>query len=164
MAWELRDPDFRSALDEVVERMNGDLALAGVVGVQLHVAASFGLEQGGVSARRIEVVAFRGAEVPATARGVPVTAVRTLGFDRTIEGGRRELSLGGARYPVAAPEHILGTMLAAPELGMAAKWAAFALMRVYEGRLDLEEVRGFVKRCDDPERETLLHELAYLAA
>lgn len=164
MAWELRDPDFRLALDEVVERMGGDLAFAGAVGVRLHVAASLGLQQDGLSTRRIEVVPFHGAEVPATARGVPVSAVQSLGFDGTIEVGRRELSLEGARYPVAAPEHILGTMLAAHELGMAAKWAAFALMRVYEGRLDLEEVRGFVKRCDDPERETLLHELAYLAA
>ncbi len=67
-------------------------------------------------------------------------------------------------YPVAAPEHILGLSLAAPDLQPDAKWACFLLMRVFAERLDLEEVRGLLKRCHDPERQALLAELAYLAA
>ena len=66
---------------------------------------------------------------------------------------------------VASQEHILGTTLAAEDLVPEGRWASFALMRSLEGEpIDLEEVRGFLKRTGQPEREELLHELAYLAA
>jgi hypothetical protein len=66
---------------------------------------------------------------------------------------------------VACPEHVLGTTLGQATLGTEGRYAAFALMRAMEVRgLDLEEVRGFLKRCRDDGREELLRELAYLAA
>lgn len=41
---------------------------------------------------------------------------------------------------------------------------SFALLRALEQRgVALEEVRGLIKRCEEPDREQLLHELAYLA-
>ena len=47
---------------------------------------------------------------------------------------------------------------------MEGKWAGFALMRAREGQpLDLEEVRGFIKRTGSAARETFFHDLAHLA-
>jgi hypothetical protein len=136
-----------------------------VVGAQIHVAAAIGLDKRGPPAHAIEVVPFGGVSVPERIGAVPVEIVSTLGFDGSIEAGRQEIEIAGTRYPVASPEHVLGTTLSRPELQPDGTWACFALMRVLEDRgLDLEEVRGFVKRCGSPEREVLLHELAYLAA
>lgn len=164
MAWQLRHPELRAALVELLERSPGAIVLAGVVGAQIHIASAVGLDRQGPAARAIEIVALRGATVPTCVGRVPVVTVDALGFEATIEAGRRAVDVAGAAYSVPAPEHILGMMLAASDLDTATKWTCFALMRVFEGRLDLEEVRGFVKRSGDPERESLLHELAYLAA
>ena len=65
---------------------------------------------------------------------------------------------------IATPEHILGMLLGMADLPADAKWASFLLMRTLHGRLDVEEARGFLKRCSSPERQALLAELAYLAA
>jgi hypothetical protein len=87
-----------------------------------------------------------------------------LGFEASIAARRALIDIAGETFAVAAPEHILGMNLAAPDLPIDAKWACFILMRTYRDRLDLEEVRGFLKRGASVDREALLAELAYLAA
>lgn len=165
MAWQLRDPEFRAAIVELVERMSGQCALVGTVGAQIHLAAAIGSDKRGPPAHGIDVVPLSGATVPDRIGVVPVREMSTQGFDASVAAGRLEVELDGTRFPVAAAEHVLGMTLADERLGMEGKWASFALMRALEGReLDLEAVRGFIKRCASPERETLLHELAYLAA
>lgn len=165
MAWQLENPEFRAAVLELVERMGGRCLLVGTVGAQIHLAAAIGIDKRGPPAHAIDVVPLEGAAVPDRIGGVPVREASTHGFDASVAAGRCEVELGGSRFPVAAPEHVLGMTLADDRLGMEGKWACFALMRALEGReLDLEAVRGFIKRCASPERETLLHELAYLAA
>jgi hypothetical protein len=165
MVWQLRDPELRAAIRELVDRMQGRCALAGTVGAQLHVAEAIGLDKLGPPAHAIEVVPLGAAEVPERVGRVPVRVVDARGFDTSIEAGRREIEIDGATYPVASPEHVIGTTLASDELQADGRWACFVLMRVLESRgFDLEEIRGFVKRCDAPDREVLLHELSYLAA
>jgi hypothetical protein len=87
-----------------------------------------------------------------------------LGFEASIAARRAVIEIAGEPFPVASPEHILGMTLAAAELPIDAKWACFILMRTYGERLDLEEVRGFLKRGANVDRQALLAELAYLAA
>jgi hypothetical protein len=161
---QLRDDRFRQAIHAVVEQMDGRCALAGVVGVQIHLAAAIGLDKLGPPAHAIEVVAFGGARVPDRIDDVPVVTADPLGFEASVEAATTTLDVTGEAFPVASPEHILGMLLAAPELPTDAKWACFILMRTYAGRLDLEETRGFLKRCAAPDRQSLLAELAYLAA
>jgi hypothetical protein len=163
MAWQLRDPLFRKAIHDAVARMEGRCALCGTVGVQVHLAAAVGLDRVGPPAHAIEVVAFEGA-VPPHDLGVPVEVVDAFGFDASVAAARSMLRVDGEEFLVASPEHILGLRLATPELPVDAKWACFVLMRVYEGRLDLEEARNILKRCESAERQALLAELAYLAA
>ena len=164
MTWQLRDPVFRDALRALDLRLSGRYALAGTVGAQIHVAAAIGLEKRGPPAHAIEIVALGGADVPSSVGDVPLLRVETLGFDASIAAARSTIQIAEERYVVASPEHVLGTSLAARELLPDAKWACFVLMRTLAGRLDLEEVRGFLKRHDGTERQTLLAELAYLAA
>jgi hypothetical protein len=164
MAWQLRDPGYRQAVHSVVETMGGRCALAGTVGVQVHLAAAIGLDKLGPPAHAIEVVPFGGADVPAQVSSVPVIAVDALGFDASIEAARSVVEVAGERFAVASPEHILGMLLAAAELPPDAKWACFVLMRTLGERLDLEVARGFLKRSAAPDRQSLLAELAYLAA
>jgi hypothetical protein len=161
--WQLRDPDFRRAIHALVDRMGGRCALAGTVGVQLHLAAAVGLDRLGPPAHAIEVVA-PGAAVPDSVGEVPVTRLDALGFEASIAAGATTIEVAGERFPVASPEHILGLTLAAPDLPPDAKWACFVLMRTLAGALDLEEARGFLKRSPAEDRQTLLAELAYLAA
>lgn len=165
MAWQLRDPVFRAAIDELLDRTERRCVLAGTLGAQIHIAAAIGLDKRGPPAHAIEVVPMERAEMPDRIGDLPVRIVDTLGFDSSIQARRLEVEIDGRRYPVAAPEHVLGMVLASDGLAEDGRWASFALMRVLAERgLDLEEVRGFLKRCDMPEREVLLHELSYLAA
>jgi hypothetical protein len=164
MTWQLKNPAFRQAIHVVVDRMAGRCALAGTVGVQIHLAAAVGLDKLGPPAHAIEVVSFGGAPVPERVGAVPAEPVDALGFEASVEAGRSLVTVDGERFPVAAPEHILGMRLATPEFPPDASWACFVLMRTLEGRLDLEEVRGFLKRCPQVDRQSLLAELAYLAA
>jgi len=95
----------------------------------------------------------------AVARGMVVQALlaatRLRGLEHVWESSIADARVVRVRridVPVQKPEVLLG-------------WACFALMRVLADRdLDLEQARGFLKRCGSPERESLLHELAYLAA
>lgn len=162
--WQLRDASFRQAIHAVTDAMEGRCALAGTVGAQVYLAAAVGVDKLGPPAHAIEVVALDGARVPERAGEVPVVAVDALGFEASIAAARRTITLDGEHFVVASPEHVLGTRLATPELPPDAQWACFVLMRTCEGRLDLEEVRGFLKRCGSIERQALLAELAYLAA
>jgi hypothetical protein len=164
MVWQLRDPAFRQAIHDVVEMLAGRCALAGAVGVQVHLAAAIGLDKHGPPAHAIDIVALDGGPVPDRVSGISVVRCDALGFEASIEARRALIEIAGETFPVAAPEHILGTSLAAPELPIDAKWACFILMRTYGGRLDLEEVRGFLKRGASVDRQALLAELAYLAA
>jgi len=164
MVWQLRQSELREAIRALVDRWDGRCALVGTVGVQVHLAAAVGLEKPGPPARSIEVVAFSDAPRPDRSGVVPVELVDALGFEASIEAARVVVDVGGEKFPVASPEHIIGTTLGRPELHADAKWACFVLMRICEGRLDLEEARGFLKRCDSVERQSLLAELAYLAA
>ena len=116
MAWQLRDPVFRAAIDELIDRTDGRFLLAGTVGVQVHIAGAIGLDKKGPPAHAIEVVPPQNAALPERIGDVPVRVVRTLGFDASIEAGRHEVEIGGRRYPVASPEHVLG-MLAASVAG-----------------------------------------------
>lgn len=165
MTWQLRDPVFRRAVHRAVERLDGRCALAGTVGVQIHLAVKIGLDKRGPPAHTIELVSFAsaGATVP-VADGVPVELVDPRGFEASVEAAHRIIEVGGEAFPVASPEHILGMQLAKVDLLADAKWACFVLMRAYENKLDLEEARGFLKRIDSIERQSLLAELAYLAA
>jgi hypothetical protein len=163
MVWQLRDPAFREAIRGVIDRMHGRCALAGTTGVQIHLAAAVGIEKLGPPAHAIEVVALEQARVPELIGTVPVKRVDALGFEASVVARRSEVVLGEERFPVAAPEHILGFILAASELLADAQWAAFVLMRTCDD-LDLEEVRGILKRGASVDRQALLAELAYLAA
>jgi hypothetical protein len=164
MAWQLSDPLFRQAIAAAVQQAQGRCALAGVVGVQVHVACAVGLEKLGPPAHVIELVLFDGGPVPEHANDMVVVQVDPLGFEASVEAGTQSVEIAGSRFPVAAPEHILGMLLAGPELPVDAKWASFVLMRTLQGRLDLEEARGFIKRSPHDDRQALLAELAYLAA
>lgn len=164
MGWQLRDPRFRQAVRTVAERLSGRGALTGTVGVQIHLGAAIGLDKRGPPAHAIEVVAFGQASVPQCVDAVPVQLVDSLGFEMSVKTGSCIVDLDGDRFPVAAPEHILGMLLATPDLPPDAKWATFVLMRTFAGRLDLEEARGFLKRCPSVERQSMLAELAYLAS
>lgn len=164
MTWQLREPSYWSAIRELVGSMGERCALAGTTGVQIHVAAAVGLDKLGPPAHAIEVVAFDAATVPDRVGEVRVRRADALGFEASIAANRTIIALGDERFPVASPEHILGMSLAAAELPTDVKWACFILMRTYEGRLDLEEVRGFLKRAASIDRQALLAELAYLAA
>jgi hypothetical protein len=164
MVWQLRDPDFRQAIHSVVDGMKGRCALAGTVGVQVHLAAAVGLDRLGPPAHAIEVVTFEEASLPERVVSVPVERIDTLGFEASVEAARLVVAVAGETFPVASPEHILGMRLAAPDLPPDAKWACFVLMRTFDGRLDLEEARGFLKRSTLADRQSLLAELAYLAA
>jgi len=147
-----------------VDPLGRRCALAGTAGVQVYLAASVGLDKIGPPAHAIEVVTFGGALVPGRVGKVPVEVVDALGFEASIAAGVSLIAVGDEQFPVASPEHILGMRLATPDLPPDAKWACFVLMRTYQGRLDLEEARGFLKRCASVDRQALLAELAYLAA
>jgi len=164
MVWQLRNPTFRQAIRSVVDAMAGRCALAGTVGVQIHAAQAFGVDKRGPPAHAIEVVSFATAPCPNQVLGVPVTMVDAMGFEASVEAGRTVIEIDAEPFPVASPEHILGMRLSAPDLPTDAKWACFVLMRALGGSLDLEEARGFLKRCSSVERQALLAELAYLAA
>lgn len=164
MSRQLADPRFRDAILAVVDAAGGRCALAGSVGAQVHVAKAIGLDKRGPSAHAIDVVAFGDVELPRSAGGIDVVVADTLGFSGSVEARRSLVEIEGAVFPVAAPEHILGMMLAAPVLETDAKWACFILMRTLGDALDLEEARGFLKRTGDDDRRALLAELAYLAA
>jgi len=164
MPFQLNDARFAGALLDAVRAMGGRCALAGVVGAQVHVARKIGLDKVGPPAAAIEVVPLGGVAPPPSALGIPVVAVDALGFEGSIEAGLEHVDLGFGSLPVASAEHVIGLSLAARVLPTHAKWADFVLMRVCGDDLDLEEVRGFLKRCPDPDRQTLLAELAYLAA
>jgi hypothetical protein len=110
------------------------------------------------------VVALAGIHVPRRIEDVPVEMVDALGFEASVRAGCSTAEIGEERFPVASPEHILGMGLASPNLPADAKWACFILMRTCARSLDLEEVRGFLKRCGSVDRQALLAELAYLAA
>lgn len=163
MRWQLRDPQYRSAIHETVRRLSGRCALVGPLGVQVHLAHAVGLDKLGPPARAVELVSFSSTPMPRDL-GVPVVSVDALGFEASIEAERQSLRVDGEEFLVARPEHILGISLASAELPPDVKWACFILMRTYEGQLDLEQARGFLKRSDDPDRQALLAELAYLAA
>ena len=164
MIWQLKDPTLRQAIHRTVAATDGRCALAGTVGVQVHLAAAIGLDKLAPPARAVELVLFDAAALPPAVGAVPVVAVDALGFEASVEAARFVVDVAGERFPVASPEHILGMALAARELYADTRWACFVLMRVFEGRLDLEAARGFIKRCPDPDRQSLLAELAYLAA
>jgi hypothetical protein len=134
------------------------------VGVQLHVAAEIGIDKLGPPAHAIEIVQLGASAVVLPQGPVPIKLVDALGFEPSVQARRVTLELQGQSYPTAAPEHVLGFALAAPELTPDVRWACFVLMRVFGERIDLEEVRGILKRQDAPERQSLLAELAYLAA
>lgn len=162
--WQLRDPEFRQAIRSVVASMGERCALAGSAGAQIHIAAAIGLDKLGPPARAIEVVALGAEQPPPLANGVPVAVVDPRGFAGSIEADRCWIEIGGDRFPVASPEHILGLQLGASGLAPDAKWSSFLLMRTLGDRLDLEQVRGLLKRSAEPDRQSLLAELAYLAA
>ena len=164
MAWQLRDPGFRRAVHSALETTGGRCALAGTVGVQVHVAAAIGLDKLGPPAHAIEIVALGGVELPEQMSSVPVLAVDALGFDASVEAARSYVEVAGESFAVASPTHILGMLLGAEALPPDAKWACFVLMRTLGEHLDLEEARGFLKRSASPDRQSLLAELAYLAA
>lgn len=165
MAYQLTDLDYRAALLELVRTLDGPFAVAGTTGAQLHLAAALGADRQGPPARAIDVIALERTSLPESVGGIPVRAVSSRGFDGSIAAARVTLDLDGTLVPVASPEHVLGTTLAGEQLSTEGRWASFALLRACETRgVDLEEVRGFIKRCDEPDREQLLHELAYLAA
>lgn len=162
MTWQLRDPHFRRAVHRAIDQVDGQCALAGTVGVQIHLAARVGLDKHGPPAHTIELVSFGAAAAP-VAEGVAVEVVDPRGFEASVEAARRTIEIGGEAFPVASPEHILGMLLAKDDLPVDAKWACFVLMRTCDGEIDLEEARGFLKRIDSAERQSLLAELAYLA-
>ncbi|MBI2377063.1 MAG: hypothetical protein HYV07_23890 [Deltaproteobacteria bacterium] len=162
MSWQLRDPAFRDAIHAVLDR--APCALAGTVGAQVHVASVLGLEKLGPLAHAIEVVTFHGEDLPNRIDSIPVKRVDALGFEASVEAACSTVCVGEEEFRVASPEHVLGMGLGGLELPPDAKWACFLLMRTLYGRLDLEEVRGFLKRCPEPDRQSLLAELAYLAA
>lgn len=163
MAYQLTDPEYRAALLELVRTLAGPFAIAGTTGAQLHLADALGADREGPPARAIDVIPLRGTKLPASVGSVAVREVSSRGFDASIAEACVTLVLDGAALPVASPEHVLGTTLAGETLSTEGRWASFALQRALEQRgVDLEEVRGFIKRCDEPDREQLLHELAYL--
>ena len=165
MTWQLGDPDFRRAIHSVCDPLAERAALAGTVGVQVHVASIVGLDKLGPPAKEIEIVSFGPTQVPDSVESVPVRTVDSLGFEASVKAGSSWIALGDEQFHVASPEHILGMCMAAPSLPRSTKWACFMLMRACEGRLDLEEVRGFLKRSEPAlDRQSLLVELAYLAA
>lgn len=165
MTWQLRDSSFRRAIATTVDQVAGRCALVGAVGAQLHVAAAIGLDKLGPPAHAIDLVVFDDEVVVAPPPdAVPVRVVDALGFEPSVLAGRRIIRIEGFGYPTAAPEHVLGLALAAPELTPDVRWACFILMRVCGKGLDLEEVRGILKRQSSPERQSILAELAYLAA
>lgn len=164
MVWQLRDLAFRKAIHEAIDARAGRCALAGSVGVQIHLAAAIGLDKLAPPANAIEIVALDDRPVPDQVGGIPVARADALGFEASIAAHRALIQIAGETFPVASPEHILGMSLAAPDLPIDAKWACFILMRTYGDRLDLEEVRGFLKRGPSVDRQALLAELAYLAA
>jgi len=140
--------------------------LAGTVAAQVHLRSALGPDLEGPPAQAIDVIVLDDGVLPERIAGIPIRRVDALGFDASIRARRTEVDVDGLVLPIAAPEHVLGTTLAGERLSTEGRWASFALLRALEGRrgVDLEEVRGFLKRCADPEREQLLHELAYLAA
>jgi hypothetical protein len=162
--WQLRDPAFRQAIRSVVDGAAGRCALAGTVAAQIHVAAAIGIDKLGPPAHAIQLVLFGGATLPQQAGAVPVEIVDALGFEPSVQARRSIVELSGQPYPTAAPEHVLGLALAAPDLTPDVRWACFVLMHVCGDGLDLEEVRGVLKRSSSPDRQSLLAELAYLAA
>ncbi len=164
MTWQLRDPLLQEAIRSAVEALGGRCALAGTVGAQIHIAAAIGIEKLGPPAHTIEVVAFDPPPASPIGGAIPVELVDTLGFGPSVQARSTIVDVAGQRFPVAAPEHVLGLRLATPDLPADAKWACFVLLRVCGSGLDLEEVRGFLKRCSSPDRQSLLAELAYLAA
>ena len=164
MAWQLHDTVFRETIHRVVSELGGRVALAGTVGTQIYLAAAVGLDKLGPPARSIELVPLDDARAPERIGLIPVVTVDALGFEASVEASRRMVQVNEERFPVASPEHILGMQLSAPDLRPDAKWASFVLMRTFAARLDLEEARGFLKRCPLVERQSLLAELAYLAA
>ncbi len=164
MTWQLRDPTFRKAIVEAVEALHDQCSLAGTVGAQIHIAAAIGIEKRGPPAHGIQLVSFDPGQAPTLALGVPVEVVDALGFEASLRARSSVVEIDGQSFPVAAPEHVLGLALGAPELPPDAQWACFVLMRICGDELDLEEVRGFLKRSAVPDRQALLAELAYLAA
>jgi hypothetical protein len=164
MSWQLRDPLFQQAIGELVDRLGGRCAIAGAAGVQIHLAHAIGLDKLGPPAHAIEVVVLGDVRVPDLVAGVPVARAEAFGFKPSIEARTAQVEIGGRSFPVAAPEHVLGLSLAASELLPDAKWACFVLMLNLGEQLDLEEVRGILKRSEAPDRQSLLAELAYLAA
>jgi hypothetical protein len=164
MGWQLRDPELRRAIRAVIDAVDGRCALAGTVGAQIHLASVVGRDKLGPPARAIEVVVLGEKQPPAEIGGIPVAKVDALGFEASVEASRSVVEIAGEPFVVASPEHILGMALAAPEVFADTKWACFVLMRTFEGRLDLEVARGLLKRCPHEDRQSLLAELAYLAA
>ena len=139
--WQLRDLPLQAEVRAVIDATGGQCALAGAVGAQT-------------------VVPLRGVNVPDRAGAVPITCVDALGFEPSIEAERTVVEIAGGRYPTASPAHVLGLMLAAPQLHAGARFACFVLMRVLGNTLDLEKVRGVLERSSDPDRQSLLAELA----
>lgn len=164
MPLQLRDPVLRKSIHELVDRLGGRCALAETVGAQIHLAALVGLDKLGPPANAIELVNFSEVQIPDSVGGVQILAVDPLGFEASVEDRAQWIVVEGERFPVAAPEHILGMQLAADTLPPDAMWSAFVLMRAFAGRLDIEEARGFLKRAPQADRQSLLAELAYLAA
>jgi hypothetical protein len=123
MSWQLKDVAFRQAIREAVERLDGRCALVGVVGAQIHLALAVGVEKLGPPARAIELFPFGGQLAPERVGDIPVRHVGAMGFEASIEARMTLVELDGERFPVAAPEHILGLSLAAPDLPADIKWA-----------------------------------------
>lgn len=163
MALTVRDPDLRLALREVERICQGACAFVGDVGVQLHVAHRLGSSPVEPLAHAIDVVCF-GVVPPERVGSVPVTRVDAGGFATSIAASRIGIEIEGERFPVAAPEHILGLYLLAPSVPADALWSCYVLLRILGSEVDLEQAREFAKRSSDPERQALLAELAYIAA
>ena len=71
MVWQLRDPAFRQAIHSLVDTLAGRCALAGTVGVQIHLARAVGADKLGPPAHAIEVASFTTTPCPVQVLGVP---------------------------------------------------------------------------------------------
>src|SRR6185369_15146382 len=122
MSWQLSDPVFLAAAADLVARLRGECALAGIVGVQAHMARAIGIEKLAPHARSLDVIPLGDVAVPAAIGTIPVRVIDARGFEASIAASRRTIEVGGVTLVVASPEHVLGTLLAADDLGPAGRW------------------------------------------
>lgn len=161
MTYKINDEKYRKSLDEYLD-LNPNSVFIGRTGSQLYLASVLPkkeFEKVGGNLKNIEVAGKEDVKPNTT---IPIIFYNDeSGF---IDSNKQVISISGKKYPVASPEDILGLMWSKKGLKSTERFEISTLMTVLVNTgkdINFELIRSYLKRCDDPEKEMQLKELAY---